>query len=258
MKASMKLKVETIKVADLKPYPSNPRKGDVNLIAESLKVNGQYKPILVQAGTNVIVAGNHTWQAAKKLGWETVEIVRLDVDDKAAKRIMLSDNRTNDVAIYDYETLQQILNDLDGDLEGTGYSLNDLDGVIESAVRELDEATTNESGEKVRNESEDRSTTLLVASLDAGMPNNETESGDVWQVGNHTLIVCEPHTEWAQFVPYLTEGKILAIYPDVFITASERAKTNELVLVQPRTYLAGHILDKHKSMFPNETIKKLK
>ena len=252
----MTLKVEKVSVEALIPYPGNPRKGNVELIAESLRVNGQYKPILVQKKSNIILAGNHTWQAAQQLGWEDIEIVRLDVDDKAAKRIMLSDNRTNDVAIYDVDALQKILDEMDGDLEGTGYFADDLSAILDDVAEQALEALKPEK--EPYNESEDRSTTLLVASLDAGMPEHETASGDVWQVGKHILIVCEPHTEWEQFVPYLTEGKILAIYPDVFITASERARSNELILVQPRTYLAGHILDKHKSMFASETIKKLK
>jgi hypothetical protein len=167
---------------------------------------------------------------------------------------MLADNRTNDVAVYDSDALQSILDELEGDLEGTGYLLEELDTILaENAERLSDSLETLE-----RVEGEDRSTTLLVASLDAGMPQHEVVEGEVWQVGKHILVIAEPHTDWNQFVPYLTEGKLLTIYPDVFITASEIARENELVMVQPRTYLAGHTLDKHASMFPSETIARLK
>lgn len=39
-------------------YGRNPRRGNVPAIMESLKHNGQYKPIVVRAGTNEVLAGS--------------------------------------------------------------------------------------------------------------------------------------------------------------------------------------------------------
>ena len=46
------LKVETFKISDLSTYHKNPRRGDVDAIAESLKARGQYRPIVVNIGTH--------------------------------------------------------------------------------------------------------------------------------------------------------------------------------------------------------------
>ncbi len=36
-----------VAIADLRPYGANPRQGNVATIAESLQVNGQYRPVVV-------------------------------------------------------------------------------------------------------------------------------------------------------------------------------------------------------------------
>ena len=38
-------------IDSLTPYHQNPRQGDTAAIAESLRVNGQYRPIVVNLGT---------------------------------------------------------------------------------------------------------------------------------------------------------------------------------------------------------------
>lgn len=131
--------VQLIKVSALKPYDKNPRKGNVRAIAESLSTNKQYRPIVVQKNTYKILAGNHTWQAAKALGWSEIAVVFVDVDDDQAKRIVLADNRTNDLADYDNRILAELLKDLQTP-EGTGYSQTDMDALLNSIADASDEA----------------------------------------------------------------------------------------------------------------------
>ena len=69
-------------IASLVPWKPNPRRGKVSAIAESLKTNGQYKPVIVQASTRKILAGNHVVKAALRLGWTTVQCAIVDVDDE--------------------------------------------------------------------------------------------------------------------------------------------------------------------------------
>lgn len=56
----------------------------------------------------------------------------VDVDDDRALRILLADNRTNDLASYDDTVLASLLSDLanTSDLTGTGYDGDDLDQLI--------------------------------------------------------------------------------------------------------------------------------
>jgi hypothetical protein len=123
---------EMVSVGALKPYDKNPRKGDVRAIAESLTTNKQYRPIVVQKKTRKILAGNHTWQAAKMLKWDKIAVVYVDVDDEQAARIVLADNRTNDLAAYDNKVLAELLADL-GDSVGTGYSEDDMQAILSAA-----------------------------------------------------------------------------------------------------------------------------
>jgi ParB-like chromosome segregation protein Spo0J len=123
------LTVKTVPIDSITPHPSNPRRGDVATIKESLSTHGQYVPIVVQASTGFIVKGNHTHRGAKELGWTQIDAVFLDVDDEQAARIMVVDNRSSDVASNDDELLRGILVDLaatDAGLVGTGYDDDDL------------------------------------------------------------------------------------------------------------------------------------
>lgn len=121
---------------EIDPHPENANVGNVEAIVESIRVNGFYAPIIVQASTGFIIAGNHRYQAAKKLGYESVPVVYLDVDDDEAKRIMVADNRTTRLGHDDTELLATLLEDL-GDTElglmGTGYSHADLQTLIDAA-----------------------------------------------------------------------------------------------------------------------------
>lgn len=122
-----------IDIDSVEPHPKNVRQGDIGLISQSLELNGQYRPIVVQASTKQIIAGNHTWKAAKALGWSEIAASFVDVDDDRAIRIMLADNKANDAAAYDDAELLELLNDLvraDGGLEGTLFSNDDLDDLI--------------------------------------------------------------------------------------------------------------------------------
>lgn len=123
----------------LKHYGKNPRRGDVDKIAESLTANGQYKPIVVRAGTNEVLAGNHTLKAARKLGWDKIAATFVDVDDDQAARIVLVDNRSNDLATYDSAELTALLQALP-DLDGTGYGQEDLDALVYGLEQEPAEA----------------------------------------------------------------------------------------------------------------------
>lgn len=114
-----------VPVDSLVPWSRNPRRGDVDVIIESLEHNGQYRPIVVRTSTREVLAGNHTLEAARRLGWPEIAATFVDVDDDQAARIVLVDNRANDLAGYDAPTLADILDSLP-DLTGTGFDAADL------------------------------------------------------------------------------------------------------------------------------------
>lgn len=135
-------KTETVKIQDLNYYYKNPRKGDIEAIANSLKTHGQYKTICVNQGTKTgrpleILAGNHTIKAARTLGWETIQATIIDVDEEAAAKIVIADNRTSDLAENDPAILIDLIESL-ADLDGTGWAETELEELA-ATINELAE-----------------------------------------------------------------------------------------------------------------------
>lgn len=123
---------EEIGIKVPKPHPKNPRIGNIDAVAESLKEHKQFKPIVINKRTGFIAAGHHTWMAARKLGWDTIQAVYIDVDEKQHQKIMLADNKTSDMGTYDEAILAEILAGMADDLTGTGYTPADLQDMIDS------------------------------------------------------------------------------------------------------------------------------
>lgn len=167
------LKVETFKISDLSTYHKNPRRGDVDAIAESLKARGQYRPIVVNIGTHAshdyeILAGNHTYLAAKKLGWKTIQATTVDVDDDQAAQIVLADNRLADFGGYDDETLSALLSDVSS-LDGLGWSQDDVDELAAALEPERDDSEVE----------------------DVEVPDDapqRVKRGEIWVLGEHRLM----------------------------------------------------------------------
>jgi ParB-like chromosome segregation protein Spo0J len=141
------LAVEYVPIDGLRTFHANPRRGDVGAIKTSLRVNGQYRPLVANRGTHTsrpaeVLAGNHTLIAACALGWDTIAVCWVDVDDEAAARIVAADNRTADRGDYDDELLAELLGGLP-DLDGTGYDQADLDALL--ALLDPDENDDEES-----------------------------------------------------------------------------------------------------------------
>lgn len=121
-----------VPVGELRPHPANPRKGDLGAIARSVQVNGFYGAVVAQRGTGYILAGNHRWRAARGEGLRQVPVLWVDCTDEDARRILLADNRTNDVAGYDEDALAKLLDGMRAGegLEGTGWTPEAFDQLI--------------------------------------------------------------------------------------------------------------------------------
>lgn len=116
-----------VPIDGLVPYGRNPRKGNVDVIVESLSRHGQYRPIVVRAKTFEVLAGNHTLAAAKQLGWSEIAATFVECTDDEAARIVLVDNRAADLGTYDDEVLAELLASLGDDTGGTGFDADDVD-----------------------------------------------------------------------------------------------------------------------------------
>ena len=166
-----------VPIDSVRPYEGNARVHDMDLIRGSLRRFGQYRPILVNKGTstgrvNEILAGNGTWEGAKAEGWSEIAATFVDVPADTAARIVLIDNRSNDLASYDDRLLVELLGSLDGDdLSGTGWA----DGDLERMIAGLD------GGPQVVEDAD-------PDDVPAPPAVRISQPGDVWSLGRHRLI----------------------------------------------------------------------
>lgn len=119
-------------IGRITPHPANPRNGDIEAIATSIEVNGYIAPIIAQRSTGHILAGNHRYMALLSLNATVAPVIWVDVDDVAAARYLLADNRTSDLGMYDNGQLVELLEQLaevDGSLLGSGYDEADLEAL---------------------------------------------------------------------------------------------------------------------------------
>lgn len=103
------------KVSELKENPKNPRKNDnaVDSVAKSIEKYGFKNPLIIDKN-NVVYCGNTRLKASKKLGLEEVPcIVASDLTPKQIREYALLDNKTNEIALWDYDLLSEELGELD-------------------------------------------------------------------------------------------------------------------------------------------------
>jgi DNA modification methylase len=124
-----------VPLSSVQLHPRNPRRGDVTAIAASLARFGQQKPIVVQASTGWVVAGNHLVLAAQSLGWTEIAANVVEMDDATATGFMLADNHTSDLGGYDDELLAAILAEAAAadNLTATGYDADDVAALVAAA-----------------------------------------------------------------------------------------------------------------------------
>lgn len=150
---------EQVSLEDLVQFPGNARRGNVEKILDSLRANGQYKPLTVrrQDETLTILAGNHTYLAMLRheesgrdacRDWElandrpcqvcievdagdpTALAHLIECDDDTAKRINLVDNKAADDGTYDEEAVAAIIGSLESGVVGTGYTDEEADSIL--------------------------------------------------------------------------------------------------------------------------------
>ena len=158
-------------ITQFKTHPKNVRQGDVGAISQSLTAHGQYRPIVVQKSTGHILAGNHTYLAAKSLGWEQVAATFVDCDDEQAIKILLVDNRANDLAMYDDRALADLLKDLvatDAGLDGSLFTGDDLDDLLFRLEGTLGEAYVGKSLSELKEGYDNRDTRTMLFPLTVG------------------------------------------------------------------------------------------
>lgn len=192
------LKNLAVAIDSLQGLPGNPRLGDVDAVAKSLERFGQRKPIVVRKDDGTIIAGNHTWQAAKKLGWKEIAVAYVGDDDTTAQAYALADNRTAELGSYDEEALKDLIDKVaavDPDLVRTS-------GWSDDAVRDL---VNKIESELPKDFNEDK---VPEPPIEA-----KTKIGNIYQLGNHKLM-CGDSTDEASVFRLINDVKIDMVLTD--------------------------------------------
>lgn len=121
------MELKTVKLADIHPYPNNPRKNSsaVDAVAESIRQCGYVAPIIVDEDY-VILAGHTRYKALKKLKCKEAEIiVRSGLNEEQKKKYRILDNKTNELADWDIDLLEAELEGLDFEGFDFGFAITE-------------------------------------------------------------------------------------------------------------------------------------
>ncbi|MGJ9384267.1 site-specific DNA-methyltransferase [Salipaludibacillus sp. CF4.18] len=177
----VKVRIEKRKINDVIPAEYNPRKdlasGDKEYekIKRSIETFGYVDPIIVNERTGAIVGGHQRIKVLKDLGYKEIEVSVVDLTDEKEKALNVALNKIS--GDWDTTLLKDLLQDLDDgdfDMGLTGFDMDEIEDMmtqfhVEDEVKEDDfdiEGATDEASE-----------------------NTKSRSGEVWQLGNHKLIV---------------------------------------------------------------------
>lgn len=124
---------KSVPISSILPDPANVRKHskeNIDTIKASLLRFGQQKPIVID-GNGIVRAGNGTFEAAKSLEWNFIDVVVSELDKSELTAYAIADNRSAELAEWDHEALDQQLAAMDEDLRNIafdGFEIEDNTG----------------------------------------------------------------------------------------------------------------------------------
>lgn len=172
------MQIEQVAINDLIPYENNPRANDgaVEAVANSIREFGFRSPIILDKD-GVIIAGHTRAKAAKRLGLDTVPVIRAeDLTPEQVKAFRLADNKVGEIAGWLPELLEAELAELENiDMSQFGFDIEEPEEEPEIIEDEPPEDAP-----------------------------NMTKVGQIWQLGRHRLMVGD--STKADDMQRLTEG----------------------------------------------------
>lgn len=156
-----------MKVEDLQLNARNPRFNDkaVDTVAKSIEKYGFKNPLIVDTN-NVVYCGNTRLKAARKLGIEEVPcIIADDLTEQQIREYALLDNKTNEIADWDMELLEEELKELSLEEFNLDWEIPIIEEEKEPQEDEYDVDNTLEDMEEPR-----------------------CKQGEIWKLGRHTLM----------------------------------------------------------------------
>ena len=127
------------------PYENNPRINDpaVDAVAASIREFGFKVPVVIDR-MGVIVAGHTRVKAAKKLGMTQIPcVIADDLTDEQVRAFRLADNKTGELAGWDFEKLEAELDALK-DVDMTVFGFKELEDDLDRVDEEMSGHTGND------------------------------------------------------------------------------------------------------------------
>lgn len=241
--------VEMWPISNIVPYEKNPRThpaAQITLLAELMKRRGVDQPIVVDEDGSIL-KGHGRRLAAIKAGFTEYPVVihrGLSDADKVAVRI--EDNQVSLLAGWDEVLIRGEMKLL----SMAGYELTLL-GFNHTDLLAFSTALPNMDGQ-------DRGNLLGLINVTVADPSHVVAEGQSFLLsGRHHLVCTSVIDGWPIWMPLLKDGSLFCPYPGVFVPFCVKAKTNDLVMVQPDGYIAGHILDRYNEVHGDDSIKVL-
>ena len=200
----IQMRLETWKLADLKPAEYNPRKRltpedkEYQDLRRSLEELDYSDPIVINTD-GTIIKGHQRCNVMMDMGREEADVVVLDIPDKAKEKALnIALNKIT--GKWDDDLLKQALVDLD--LEGydfsvTGYKRQDL----EDLIRLTD----------IQPEAQEDDFDREKAAAEVQTP--ESRPGDIWSLGRHRLM-CGDATDPGDIYALLGGDKLDLVITD--------------------------------------------
>ncbi|HBO68195.1 MAG TPA: DNA modification methylase, partial [Acholeplasmataceae bacterium] len=178
------------KVTQLLEYENNPRNNEVAIeaVANSIKAFGFKVPIVITS-EHVIIAGHTRLKAAKMLELESVPcIIADDLTEDQIKAFRLADNKTAELATWDFSKLEEELFNIDMDMLQFGFE--ELESLVPDNATDDDFDISDEIPETPF-----------------------SELGDIYELGGHRLM-CGDSTSSNDVKKLVDDVKVDMIFTD--------------------------------------------
>ena len=246
------------------------------LLENSLRKRGAFRSI-ASAGkgvsTPVVMAGNYTLEKAIDAGFteivnvhvtgnQIVNVVRDDLDPNSAEAIALG-LEDNEIGKQSYSPDIDMLAMLAAGENVVLAALQKEDKVFKDMLEKMIHIETESNEENLEADTDDEKTPsdgslLALVDVTISEPRHEVAHLDIYRLGNHILVCAGVIDEWQIWKPLLEDGMLLCTYAGAYVVLSERSNKYKMLLVQPRKYICGHILDRYQEIHGEQSIVKVK
>jgi hypothetical protein len=272
------LRLEYIPLSSVRQWDKNPKKHDLGAIAASIERYGfidppKFDPTL-NDGNGGLVYGNGREEALMWMfrhgrsvprgiaidpqngEWHIPIIFGVDAESQVVAMALAIDHNNLVMAGGDFTAADMarnwtpvytaILQDL---AEHDQLPVSVGGGDLDELLREAGIGDHEGRDAEIPETEETRGTLLELAAIARAEPRHKPLRGEIWQLGEHRLIMADVYTDWAIWAPLLTTDRdVFLPYPGPFVCFSELSLERRLIMVQPDYYVAGHMLDEWENI----------